>query len=251
VIAYGKKQCGSVNTGAPALEIRGLSVSYPETQRLALHDINLCAQEGAQVALVGHNGAGKSTLLKEISGLLPVRKGSILVFGQPPGVCRRQIAYLSQRDDIDWHFPISLRRLVLTGRYVHLGWFKPPRREDLRIVDQVIEQLGLESLRDRQISELSGGQQQRALLARALAQEARLLLLDEPLNAVDDETRIAIGELLESLRRRDVTVLVATHDLERLKTSFDEVLHLVDGEATRPAPDSPYNVHTLTIGEAR
>jgi len=221
---------------APALEVRDLTVAYPGTRRLALKGVNLCVPVGAQVALVGHNGAGKSTLLKAVAGLLPARSGSIVIYGNPPGACHHRVAYLPQRGEIDWRFPITLRKLVLTGRYVHLGWFKRPTRKDWLFADEVIDRLGLSALRERQISQLSGGQQQRALLARALAQEAELLLLDEPLNAVDAETRHLMIELLGLLRHEQKTVITATHDLGRLESDFDGALYLAEGREIAPPP---------------
>ncbi len=214
---------------APALEVRDLVVAYPGTRRLALNGVSLRVPVGAQVALVGHNGAGKSTLLKTVAGLLPALSGTVMIYGNPPGACHHRVAYLPQRGEIDWHFPITLRKLVLTGRYVHLGWFRRPAREDWQIADAVIDQLGLSALRERQIGQLSGGQQQRAMLARALAQDADLLLLDEPLNAVDAETRTIILAVLNDLRRRGKTAITATHDLGRLETDFDGALYLAEG----------------------
>lgn len=235
---YGHRVHKDAVPGANALEIRNLSVAYPGARRLALRDVDLCVPVGARVALVGSNGAGKSTLLKAIAGLLPALSGSILVYGNPPGACHHRVAYLAQRGEIDWHFPITVRRLVLTGRYVHLGWIKRPTRADWEIVDRMIELLGLTPLRDRQIAELSGGQQQRALLARALAQDADLLLLDEPLNAVDADTRAIITEVLENLRAHGKTVVTATHDLGRLETDFDGALYLAEGREVAAPPGS-------------
>jgi len=221
---------------APTLEVRDLIVAYPGTRRLALKGVSVCVPVGAQVALVGHNGAGKSTLLKTVAGLLPVHSGSVVIYGNPPGACHHRVAYLPQRGEIDWRFPITLRKLVLTGRYVHLGWFKRPTRNDWHITDEMIDRLGLSALRERQISQLSGGQQQRALLARALAQEAELLLLDEPLNAVDAETRHMMIELLGLLHQEKKTVITATHDLGRLESDFDGALYLADGREIAPPP---------------
>ncbi len=183
---YGGSRNAAGNIGAPALDIHALSVGYPTSgQNRALDNVSLCVPNGTRVALVGPNGAGKSTLLKAIAGLLPVLTGEIKIYGQSIAACRHRIAYLPQRGEIDWRFPISLRKLVLSGRYVHLGWFRHPTTQDGMIADKMIERLGLTALAERQIGQLSGGQQQRTLLARALAQEADLLLLDEPLNAVD------------------------------------------------------------------
>ena len=234
MLSYSRRAYRDAVPGAPALEVRDLVVVYPATRRLALKGVNLRVPVGAQVALVGHNGAGKSTLLKAVAGLLPARSGSISIYGNPPGACHHRVAYLPQRGEVDWRFPITLRRLVLTGRYVHLGWFRRPSREDWRIADAMIDQLGLSDLRERQIGQLSGGQQQRAMLARALAQDADLLLLDEPLNAVDADTRTAILAVLDDLRQRGKTVVTATHDLGRLETDFDGALYLADGREIAP-----------------
>ncbi len=150
------------------------------------------------------------------------------------GACHHRVAYLPQRGDIDWRFPISVRRLVLGGRYVHLGWLRRPGAQDREISDRVMERLGILDLAGRQIGELSGGQQQRALLARALAQESDLLLLDEPLAAVDASTQGVVFDVLEELRARGKTLVVATHDLERLAEEFDGVLYLKDGRLSEP-----------------
>jgi manganese/zinc/iron transport system ATP- binding protein len=221
---------------APALEVSDLDVEYHGLQRPALNHINLRVPAGAQIALVGPNGAGKSTLLKALAGLLPISAGKIAIYGAPVGACRHRVAYLPQRGDLDWRFPISLRKLVVTGRYVHLGWLRRPSPEDGAIVDAVIDRLGLHELAKRQIGQLSGGQQQRALLARALAQEADLLLLDEPLNAVDAATRMIISQVLADLQRQGQTSITATHDLVRLETDFDGALYLSDGCETPPPP---------------
>jgi ABC-type Mn2+/Zn2+ transport system ATPase subunit len=234
--SYSRRVHQDAVPGAPALEVHDLVVAYPGTRRLALRKVSVCVPIGARVALVGHNGAGKSTLLKAVAGLLPVRSGTISIYGNPPGACHHRVAYLPQRGEIDWGFPITLRKLVLTGRYVHLGWLRRPSRDDWRIADAMIDQLGLSDLRERQIGQLSGGQQQRAMLARALTQEADLLLLDEPLNAVDAETRAVIVDVLETLRRQNRTVITATHDLARLEADFDGALYLADGHEIAPPP---------------
>jgi ABC-type Mn2+/Zn2+ transport system ATPase subunit len=151
--------------GAPALQVRRLSVAYPRSSTLALDEVCLRVPVGARVALVGPNGAGKSTLLKAIAGLLRIHSGEIRVHGHPVGGCHHWLAYLPQRGEVDWRFPISVRKLVLTGRYVHLGWLRRPSRQDRAIVAEVLERLGLSILADRPIGQLSVGQQQRALLA--------------------------------------------------------------------------------------
>ncbi|PJF48061.1 MAG: ABC transporter ATP-binding protein [Chloroflexi bacterium] len=217
-------------TAAPALAAQGVVVRYPGGARAALDGLDWVVPPGARVALVGPNGAGKSTLLKAIAGLLPIAAGSLRVFGAPVGAFRHRVAYLAQRGELDWNFPISVRRLVLTGRYPHLGWLRWPTRADWRLADEALARLHLLDLAERQIGELSGGQQQRALLARALAQEADLLLLDEPLNAVDAATREVVSAVLRDLQRQGKTVIVATHDLDRLQADFDDALFLMDGQ---------------------
>jgi manganese/zinc/iron transport system ATP- binding protein len=223
-------------SGAPALDVRSVSARYPGADQLALDDVSLCVRSGARVALVGPNGAGKSTLLKAATGLLPIASGTIAVFGGPVGSGRGRVAYLAQRGEIDWRFPISLRRLVLTGRYVRLGWMRRPSSDDWRLADDAIARLALADLAERQIGELSGGQQQRALLARALAQDADLLLLDEPLSAVDSATRDLVSGVLHELQRQGKTVVIATHDLERLSAEFHDALFLLDGRTVRTGP---------------
>ncbi|MBM3983395.1 MAG: ABC transporter ATP-binding protein [Planctomycetes bacterium] len=219
---------------APALATDRLSVCYPGTDRVALRNVSVRAGRGSRVALVGPNGAGKSTLLKAAAGLLPVAAGGIRIYGNPVGACHHRVAYLPQRGDIDWTFPIPVSRFVLAGRYVHLGWFRRPEASDRAIVTAVLARLGLAALADRQIGRLSGGQQQRALLARALAQEADLLLLDEPLNAVDAETKDIIYAVMADLRAEGKTLVVATHDLGRLTRAFDTIIHLQNGLLVQP-----------------
>lgn len=225
-----------------AVEGYGLCARYAGSGHLALDNVTVRVRWGTCFALVGPNGAGKSTLLKVIAGLLPLQTGDLRVLGHAAGACRAEVAYLAQRSEIDWSFPVSVRRLVVSGRYPRLGWLRLPSREDWRAADKALEQVGLRELAERQISELSGGQQQRALLARALAQEASLLLLDEPLNAVDAVTQAIIGEVLHNLARRGKTVIVATHDLDRVQREFDDAVFLSDG---RVAASGVQQVHDV------
>jgi manganese/zinc/iron transport system ATP- binding protein len=234
-LSYHHRRHVDVVPEKPALLVRQLSAGHPGSEQPALESVSLTVPVGTRAALVGPNGAGKSTLLKAVAGLLPVRSGEIRIFGNPVGACHHRVAYLPQRGEIDWRFPISVRRLVLTGRYVHLGWLRRPGNGDWAIADAMLEQLGLTDLGERQIGQLSGGQQQRALLARALAQQADLLLLDEPLNAVDAETREVVARVLDTLRCQGKTFVVATHDLGRLEADFDQALYLSGGREV-PAP---------------
>jgi ABC-type Mn2+/Zn2+ transport system ATPase subunit len=213
----------------PALQCREVTVRYPSSQRNAVSRIDLEIPSGSRTALIGANGSGKSTLLKAVAGLLPIAAGTIHVHGSTPGGCCHRVAYLAQRGELDWRFPMTLRRLVLTGRYAHLGWFARPGRADQQIVDRTLDQLQIADLANKPIGELSGGQQQRALLARAIAQEAQMLLLDEPMNAVDAQTRQIMRDLLRALAVQGKTIVVATHDLHDIEFEFDRVVELSEG----------------------
>ncbi len=220
---------------APAVAAVLQRAGYRGSQTPAIRGVSLTVPAGMRVALVGPNGAGKSTVLKAIAGLIPY-EGRIEIFGHGTHRCRHRVAYLPQRAEVDWRFPVSVERLVMSGRYVHLGWLARPGRVDFDAVAEALEVLRIADLAGRQIGDLSGGQQQRALLARALAQQADLLLLDEPLNAVDSATRAVIAEVLETLRVKGRTVLMATHDLGRLEADFDGALYLCEGRVVAPPP---------------
>ena len=215
--------------GAAAVSTQGLTVAYPSVDTPAIDDMTIEVPAGARVALVGPNGSGKSTLLKAIAGLLEPARGSVSVLGRSSADCHHLIAYLPQRGELDWRFPMTVRRLVLTGRYVHLGWLKRARRQDWAAVDAALERLGMSDLAGRQIGQLSGGQQQRALLARALAQQADVYLLDEPLTAVDQHTRQVMATVLRDLQASGRSVLLATHELGRLDARFDAAVYLAEG----------------------
>jgi manganese/zinc/iron transport system ATP- binding protein len=240
-LAYCHRRHVAPVSDAPAVEATDVSADYQGTPALA--GISLRVPVASIVALVGPNGAGKSSLLKAIAGLLPTRGGPLRIYGHPVGACHHRVAYLPQRSEIDWQFPLSVERLVLAGRYPHLGWLRGPQPEDRAIAGRMIARLGLESVARRQIGQLSGGQQQRALLARALAQDADLLLLDEPLSAVDVETRGAVGALLDELRSRGKSALVATHDIGGQEGVFDHALFLKDGRQARPEEIHLGHVH--------
>jgi ABC-type Mn2+/Zn2+ transport system ATPase subunit len=235
MLPYTSRRQRPSQPGAAAIEIDTISVGYPGSEEAALQRVSLHVPAGLRVALVGANGSGKSTLLKAIAGLLPLQSGAVRIYGQPIAACHQRVAYLPQRSEIDWRFPVSVERLVLAGRYVHLGWLRQPGRADHERVAAVLGRLGLGELAERQISQLSGGQQQRALLARALVQEADLLLLDEPLSAIDAASRRIIAAVLDDLRRQGKTALVATHHLDRLDEEFDRVISIDDGQIVTSA----------------
>ena len=206
------------------LELRAVSVFYGN--RAALDSVTLSIAHGAQVAVVGPNGAGKSTLFKALVGLVPLRSGEMLLHGRPPSEYRDPVAYVPQREEVDWRFPVTVLDVVAMGRYGRRGWLRRLSAADREAVRQSLRRLGIADLAQRPIGELSGGQQQRVFLARALAQEPHVLLLDEPFTGVDIGTKEATLDLLSSLRLRSVTVLVSTHDLDLASARFDQVVLL-------------------------
>lgn len=208
--------------------IEGLSVAYREI--LALDRISMATSCGNRVALVGPNGAGKSTLLKAVAGLVPRRSGEILWRGTSVRKWSREFAYLPQREEIDWSFPITVRGLVEMGRYPQVGWWRKFSADDDRAVEAALDSLNLNELRDRQIRELSGGQQQRAFLARALAQEAHVLLLDEPFTGLDRNAALLLGDLLAKLAGEGRLIIASHHDLGSAPRLFDEVLVMNTGQ---------------------
>ena len=205
------------------LDISNLFVRFDS--RLALDDVSFQLHHGERVAVVGPNGAGKSTLFKAIAGVLKPISGEIKVYGHGPGghIC---IAYLSQRSQVDWSFPVTVSDVVMMGRIGKLGLLRWPKHRDWEIVRQALVDVGLEELANRQIGELSGGQQQRMFIARALAQEAELMLMDEPLTGLDIGSQESIFTFLDDLQGRGVTVMVATHDLDLAARRFDRVMLL-------------------------
>jgi ABC-type Mn2+/Zn2+ transport system ATPase subunit len=206
------------------LEVEGASIAYEE--RVVLRDLSFRIPQGTRVAVVGPNGAGKSSLFKALVGLLPLKAGRILIHDFPLGGHRDCVAYVPQRGDVDWNFPVTVRDVVAMGRYGHLGWFRRARKRDRSLVADCLDQMGMTDLADRSINELSGGQQQRIFLARALAQEPHIFLMDEPFNGIDRTTVEATMLLLDRLRKEGVTVLISTHDLNLAATRFDRVLLL-------------------------
>jgi ABC-type Mn2+/Zn2+ transport system ATPase subunit len=207
-----------------SLDLRDVSVGYGD--RPALEAVSLSIPHGAQAAVIGPNGAGKSALFKAMVGLLPLRGGTMLVHGRPPAEYREPMAYVPQREEVDWRFPVTVQDVVVMGRYGRGRWMRRLSVRDRDIVDQSLDRLGIAELATRPIGDLSGGQQQRVFLARALAQEPHILLLDEPFTGVDIATREAIFALLSDLRDRSVTVLLSTHDLDLASERFDLVVLL-------------------------
>ena len=201
------------------LEIRDLTAGYGGAP--ALRDVSLALPTTTITAVVGPNGSGKSTLLKAILGLTPQVSGEVRVNGVDAGEARDRVAYVPQREAVDWGFPITAADVVLMGRYPRLGLLRRPGSEDRRRVAEALVRVGMEPFATRQIGALSGGQQQRVFLARALVQEASVLLLDEPMTGVDQATEQAINDLLHELRNDGATVVITTHDLESAADNCD------------------------------
>ncbi len=209
----------------PALNLTDISASY--NGKRALEGVTFSVAGGERVAIVGPNGAGKSTLFKVIVGLMPHLAGDVLVHGHShhAGDCP-SIGYVPQREAVDWNFPVTVMDVALMGRVKEIGWLRRPGRADREAAHTALSQVGMDDLASQPIGDLSGGQQQRVFIARALAQRADVLLLDEPFGGVDVEARSAIFNILDDLRQQGITVLLSTHDLEMATTRFDRLLLL-------------------------
>lgn len=209
---------------APALEFHDLTVSYD--RKPVLFGVDAVIPQQSLCGIIGPNGAGKSTLIKAVMGLLPVQGGWTQVFGGPLEKCRQRVAYVPQRSSVDWDFPVNVQDVVLMGRYGRLGMLRRPGEKDRAIAAEALEKVQMSSYAGRQISQLSGGQQQRVFLARALAQEADLYLMDEPFTGVDAATERAIVTLLQDIRSRGGTIVAVHHDLTTAPSYFDHLLLL-------------------------
>ena len=208
----------------PALEIHDLIVSYQK--KPVLYGVDLAVPEGSMVGIVGPNGAGKSTLIKTVMGLVSHAHGWVKVFGGELRDSIKRVGYVPQRESVDWDFPVSVMDVVLMGCYGRSGLIKRPGKMEKEKAMQALEKVGLEAYSKRQISNLSGGQQQRVFLARALAQESDLYLMDEPFAGVDAATEVAIVDLLGQIRDQGKTLIVVHHDLATAREYFDMILLL-------------------------
>jgi ABC-type Mn2+/Zn2+ transport system ATPase subunit len=222
-------------THSHSLKVSDLTVSYHRIP--ALHHIGFEVQCGQCVGLIGPNGAGKSTLLKALAGLVQFETGSITFHGHVVRGATKEFAYLPQRENIDWDFPTTVRGIVEMGRYLQLGWWRRYGKEDDVAVEEAIVSMELKPLENRQINALSGGQQQRAFLARALAQQAHVVLLDEPFTGLDNPTQASLKLLLRRLRDQGKLIIASHHDLASVPDIFDRVL-LLNGELIASGPTS-------------
>ncbi|KXK12928.1 MAG: ABC transporter-like protein [Chloroflexi bacterium OLB14] len=206
------------------LEVHHANIGYGN--KIILNDLSFQIPHGARVAVVGPNGAGKSTLFKTLVGLLPLQSGKILIHGESLGAHKDCVAYIPQREEVDWKFPVTVYDVVMMGRYGQRGWLSRPSKQDKEIVNNSLEKMGIANLAKQSIGELSGGQQQRVFLARAISQEPHILLMDEPFTGVDVTTQETTLNLLDHLREKEVTMMISTHDLNLAASRFDYVLLL-------------------------
>lgn len=212
-------------SSSPAsIHVENVSVFYGK--KAALDKVTIEIPPGTQIAVVGPNGAGKSTLFKVLVGLIKPDSGSVKIHELPIGTFKACVAYVPQREEVDLHFPITVKEVVMMGRYSHYGMMGKPDSQDYDAVSSAIEKLGIADITKNSLSELSGGQLQRVFLARAIAQEPHILIMDEPFNGVDVSTQEATFQLLSSLRDQNVTVLVSTHDLNMASDRFDSIILL-------------------------
>jgi manganese/zinc/iron transport system ATP- binding protein len=208
----------------PALELHDLTVSY--AKKPVLYGVDVQVPQGALVGIIGPNGAGKSTMIRAIMGLTPASSGWVQIFGESFEKNRHRVGYVPQREQVDWDFPVNVMDVVLMGRYGRRGWLRRVTKEDKKIAEESLDKVGMLPFRNRQIANLSGGQQQRVFLARALAQQSDLYLMDEPFAGVDATTERAIVTLLQELQSQGKTILVVHHDLTTAKEYFDHLLLL-------------------------
>jgi len=207
-----------------ALTVKNLFVSYHGNE--AIKNVSFSIEQSKLVGIIGPNGAGKSTLLKGLLNLIPKDKGDVQIYGESIDKRRKSIAYVPQRNNIDWDFPISVLDTVLLGTYPNLGLLNRPKRREKEWALQCLQRVGMEDYRKRQIGELSGGQQQRVFLARALAQKSEMFFLDEPFVGIDASSEETIISILKELKSTGKTILVVHHDLSKVSDYFDQLILL-------------------------
>ncbi|PKO04750.1 MAG: metal ABC transporter ATP-binding protein [Chloroflexi bacterium HGW-Chloroflexi-3] len=228
------------------LDVENIEAGY--NGESVLKKISFSVPAGQSLAVVGPNGAGKSTLFKVLVGLLPIRSGTVQIHGKPLGYHLDCVAYVPQREAIDWKFPVTVLDVVVMGRFGKLKWLQKPRKEDFEIALHSLEQMGIGDLAKNSIEDLSGGQQQRVFLARALAQNPHILLLDEPFTGVDASTQETTMNLLEKLHQKGVTSMVSTHDLNMAATRFSQVLLINRKIIAYGKPEEVFTPENLQIG---
>ncbi|MCD2107557.1 metal ABC transporter ATP-binding protein [Rhodococcus erythropolis] len=230
-----------------AIRVENVSVHYGEVH--ALDHVDLTLNSGSVCGLIGMNGSGKSTLFKVIMGMIKPDNGSVTIAGLDAAAARKsgRIGYVPQSEDVDWTFPISVRDVVMMGRYGHLGFLRRPRRADREAVAEALERVELTEFADRQIGQLSGGQKKRAFVARGIAQDASILLLDEPFAGVDKRSEATISTLLRELASDGRSILVSTHDLHAVPKLCDEAVLLMRTVLVHSDPDTVLQPENLAL----
>ncbi len=220
----------------PGIDVRGVTVTY-RNGMTALRDASFSIPRGTITALVGVNGAGKSTLFKAIMCFVPLARGEVEILGMPreAALKRNLVAYVPQAEEVDWNFPVLVEDVVMMGRYGHMGWLRRASAADRAKVDEALDRVGMQALRKRQIGELSGGQKKRVFLARALAQEGEVILLDEPFTGVDVNTEDQIIALMRELRDEGRVMLVSTHNLGSVPDFCDRAI-MIKGTVLASGP---------------
>lgn len=204
------------------IHVEDLTIAYHD--RPVIWDVDLDIAENSRTVIIGPNGAGKSTLIKGMLGLIKPLSGYVTMMGKPYNKVYKEVAYMPQQGDVNWDFPTTVLDVVMMGLYVHLGWIRRPKRGDREIAMKALEKMGMEEFADRQIAKLSGGQKQRVFLARAIAQNARIYFMDEPLAGVDIKTEGIIMETIREFQEQGKTVIVVHHDLNTVEKYFDHVV---------------------------
>ncbi|MFE5644087.1 metal ABC transporter ATP-binding protein [Rhodococcus sp. NPDC056516] len=230
-----------------AIRVENVSVHYGEVH--ALDHVDLTLNSGSVCGLIGMNGSGKSTLFKVIMGMIKPDNGSVRIAGLDATAARKsgRVGYVPQSEDVDWTFPISVRDVVMMGRYGHLGFLRRPRRADREAVAEALERVELTEFADRQIGQLSGGQKKRAFVARGIAQDASILLLDEPFAGVDKRSEATISTLLRELASDGRSILVSTHDLHAVPKLCDEAVLLMRKVLVHSDPDTVLQPENLAL----
>lgn len=209
-----------------AIEVKNVTVEY--NGQTAIADVSLKIPRGAICGLVGMNGAGKSTLFNALMGFVSPNKGEILIEGTPLREAQKKglVSYVPQSEDVDWNFPITVEEVVMMGRYGYMGVLRNPSQKDHELVEKALQRVHMEDYRGRQIGQLSGGQRKRVFFARSLAQQAEIMLLDEPFAGVDAKTEAEITKVLLELKKEGKTIVISTHELTSLTEYCDHVILL-------------------------
>ncbi len=238
-----KNNVAQSSASKPSITVTNLSVRYE--QYVACHSINFTAYPGERIAIIGPNGAGKSSLFKAIVGLQSMSTGTISINGHDCHKSHNLVGYVPQHEAVDWQFPATVWDVVMMARTRHIGYFLPPRKRDRQAVRRALEQVEMWNLRDRQIGELSGGQKRRVFIARALAQQAKVLLMDEPFAGVDATVEAEIFRVFDLLREYHVTLIVATHNLGQAATHYDKILMVNRQQIAYGTPQKVYTPQNL------